>query len=128
MTELLQLAPREARLLKRVVTPDPPDPPGRLRSFFQRPVQRPEDVILAVLLAGAGLVLTFLVVDLMMELLGEGLFNELLQLLAIAAAIVIFYSRDTQIAVQERLIRRLYSALDQRNPGSSGRPASPPTL
>lgn len=67
MAEFLQLAPPEARLLKQVVTPEPP---GRLRSFFERPVQRPRDVMLAVLLAGVGLVFSFFTIGLTMELLG----------------------------------------------------------
>jgi len=112
MAELLQLAPPEERLLRQVMAPDTP---GRLRSFFERPVQRPGDVILAVLLAGVGLALLFLIVGLVMELLGDDLFSELLQLLAIATAIVTFAARDTRLAVQERLIRRLYGALEQRN-------------
>jgi|SRR5215203_4589184 len=99
VVEGLQLAPPEERLLERLVSPDSP---SRLKKFFQR-----------LIIVGLGFVLLRLVVDLMASL--DDLRREGLHWLLFLSFLFVLDLRDTRIALQERLIRKLYSELTQEN-------------
>ena len=97
--ESLQLAPPEERLLKRVVSPDPP---GRLEKLFRRLV-----------IIGLGFAILHLVVDLapLAELRREGLQGLLFICLIFALNI-----GNSRVSLQERLIKKLYGELVQGDP------------
>ena len=121
IVEGLQLAPSEERLLKRIVYPDPP---GRFKSFFQRPLRGPKDVILAVLVLALGIALLWGVVN----LIGSSLSDSGRELIFFIVVLIALSVRDTRLALQERLIKSLYSALahgkpDQDKPAEQRRPA-----
>ena len=99
VVEGLQLAPPEERLLKRLVSPDAP---SRLKKFLQR-----------LIIVGLGFVLLRLVVDLMASL--DNLRREGLHWLLFLGFLFVLDLRDTRIALQERLIRKLYGELTQEN-------------
>jgi hypothetical protein len=113
IVEHLQLAPPEERLLKRIVYPNPP---GRLTSFFQRklrlkrPWQGSKGVILALLL-GLGVGLLGWVVSLIESSLYDSE-REFLPTIALIAFLMTLFVRD-RMALQKRLIKKLYSSLEQ---------------
>ena len=99
VVEDLQLAPPEERLLKLLVLPGSP---SRLKKFFQR-----------LIIVGLGFVLLRLVGDLMASL--DDFRREGLHWLLFLGFLFVLDLRDTRIALQERLIRKLYSELTQEN-------------
>jgi hypothetical protein len=99
VVEGLQLAPPEERLLQRLVSPDSP---SRLKKFFQR-----------LIVVGLGFVLLRLVGDLMASL--DDFRREGLHWVLFLGFLFVLDLRDTRIALQERLIRKLYSELTQEN-------------
>jgi len=96
IVESLQLAPPEERLLERIVVQVPP---GRLGRWFRRLV-----------FIGLGFALLRLVVDLapLDDLRREGLHGLLFTCLVFALNI-----GRARIALQERLVKKLYGALAQ---------------
>jgi hypothetical protein len=118
IAERLQLAPPEEQLLKRIVTPDPP---GRVKSFFQRPLRDPGEIVGAVTLTILGVALLWLVVTLVASSLGDSGSrflrflddSPLLHFLIPVGVFVVLLIRDARTALMERLIRRLYSAVEQ---------------
>jgi hypothetical protein len=116
IAEGLQLAPSEERLLRQIVFPDPP---GRFKRLFQRPVQGPKDIMLAVLVIAVLIALFWLIGDLIDNLLGIAWFQRFSDMLVFIVLLVVISFRDARMALQERLVRRLYGVLEQRSQESS---------
>ena len=111
MAEGLQLSPHEERLLNRILLPNPP---GRIKEIFQRPVRGPRDITLAVLI----LILVIALLGLVGNLIGNALSDSVrntLDFVVIVGAGIALIVRDARIASLERLVRRLYGSLEQGN-------------
>ena len=108
IVEGIQLAPPEERLLKRIVYPGPP---SLFKSFFQRPLRGPKDVILSVLVLAFGIALLWVVVS----FIGDSLSDSGRELIFFVVFLIALSVRDNRMALQERLIKSLYSALEQGN-------------
>lgn len=118
MADLLYLAPPEKRLLQRIVSPDPP---GRFKSLFQRPVRgaSARDVVVAILiLIGIvlGIVLFLWLLTAIDSLLGEStraIIENLMKFILPVAVLIWTLMRNAKVRLLERLIRKLHGALEE---------------
>lgn len=118
----LHLAPPEERLLKRILSPDPP---SRIKSFFQRPVRDASGAMVTILiLSGIALAVVLLLGIMLLpradaaigDLLGDSTRTLLGFLIIVALYIAVLIGniiRYNRMLLLERVVRKLYNALEE---------------
>jgi hypothetical protein len=110
----LPLTPREERVLRGIVFPEPP---ARHTNLFTRPLQGVKGIVIAalsLLAVGIGFMLLWPVASAKLSWLGDS--RRLDALLTIMIFLVICFL-EKRISLLVRLVAKLYSALEQERGG-----------